>query len=162
MLVVARGLGWPSPAPVSIDKICWTNPLPRESRNIDYSLPISQDPQDLDRASVASYNIRGRARGSDYADQLHWRLLTLTNQSTQPLVAFGLQRCVQLFDTLSSFKQTMPIYSKSMPYPGWLCLRHRRSHAPTVPHFRRSVHLRTWIRELQGTSRGASRGDGPN
>jgi hypothetical protein len=88
--------------------------------------------QELDRTSVASYNVGGPTRRSYYADEPQGRFRTLSYRPTQPQVAADLQRCVQLVDIPFVLKHSMPIYSKSVPCSRWLCLPHLTSRWPAA------------------------------
>ena len=127
---------------------------------MDCGLPILQDPWELDRASIAFQSVKVTrveviAPISFKGDSRRWR-----TKAFQPSVAADLQRCLQPFDQSTNLKHTMPIYSRSMPYSRWLWPSHRASHAPTKTDSRHFAVFAPWIRQLHGTSRLASLGDG--
>ena len=126
---------------------------------MDYGLPILQDPWELDRASIAFQSVKVTrveviAPISFKGDSRRWRTNPLNRQS-QPIC-----NCLQPFDQSTNLKHTMPIYSRSMPYSQWLWLSRRAWHAPTKTHSRHFTSFAPWIRQLHGTSRLASLGDG--
>ena len=82
-----------------------TRPHDRKRGTSDEPTPAVAE---LDRTSVASYNVTGLTRGCYYPDEPQGRFQTLANRPTQPQVAADLQRCLQLVEIPPVFKRSIP------------------------------------------------------